>query len=186
MRQLLILLCCLLFAASCDNMPENDSATARQAAAPNGASAAAAGQPVETPTAESPAAAAEGALAGTQLALADGREVEVLSVGKFDQAQASVSGLVAIEGRVAEAFPDQGALVLVDVDNMAGCGDSCCPQAQVPVKVNLADYSGALPVAGQQVVVVGDIARTGLGFELTVAEIRCGGETVLERAAAQA
>ena len=179
MKQLWILICCLVFATGCNETPQSETVASTADKAPV-ASAASAGQPASTADTLD-----HEVLAGTQLILADGREVDVLSVGKFDQAQASISGLVAIEGRVAEAFPDEGALVLVDVDNMAGCGDSCCPQAQVPVKVNLADYSGALPAAGQQVVVVGDIARTDLGFELTVAEIRCGGETVLEWTAAQ-
>ncbi len=182
----MLTVCAALFAVGCNQAEDaRTTASAGEGGMAVTSGEAAASQPAATSEAAAEAGEQE-ALAGTQLTLASGEQVEIISVAAFDQAQNSLSGRVAIEGRVAEAFPDRGAVVLVDVDNMAGCSDGCCPQAQVPVKVNLADYAGALPAAGQQVVVVGEIVRTDLGFNLQVAQIRHGSDVVLELKGEQA
>jgi hypothetical protein len=118
-------------------------------------------------------------VAGSILALDTGEEVTVLSVGDFDQRLKELSGLVAIEGRVKEAYPERGALVLVDCANMQGCGDGCCPQAEVPVRLALEEYSGSLPDADREIVVIADVTVLEAGYDLAIREIRQGGKTML-------
>lgn len=162
----------LLLAAGCNEAPKSE-AVSQTAAAP----AAAELQPAES------SEAASNTLAGTQLALAGGQQIEVLSVGKFDQQLSSLAGKVAIEGRVSESYPERGALILVDTANIAGCDVNCCPQAEVPVRIALEDYDGELPPADKQVVIVGDISVSETGYELAVSEIREGESVLLSRKA---
>ena len=110
-------------------------------------------------------------------------QVTVLSVGSFDEQQQSLDGWIAVEGRVAEAYPERGALILVDTGNMEGCADACCPQVQVPVKLALEDYAGTMPAFDQQVVIIGEFSRQELGYELQVSEIHSGGTVLLKRKA---
>lgn len=121
--------------------------------------------------------------ARTMLTLASGEEVSVLSVGEFEQKLSGLSGLVAIAGRVKEAYPERGALILVDCANMAGCGDGCCPQAEVPVRMALSEYEGSLPAVDCDVIVVGDLTVRDAGYELAVREIRQGEEILISKAA---
>jgi hypothetical protein len=170
----------VLFAASCNDTVQKSANTSTSAAT------ATAGQTPEQAPEQAAVPAAAAIQAGTQLTLASGESVEVLSVGKFDETQASLNGLVAIEGRVAEVYPERGAMVLVDVENMAGCKDGCCPQAQVPVQVNLSDFTGELPGKDAQIVVIGELHQQELGFEFAVREIRGGNEVLLKQSESQA
>lgn len=119
-------------------------------------------------------------LAGTMLDIGGGQQVEVLSVGKFDEQQKSLAGLVAIEGRVAESYPDRGALIMVDTTNMEGCAEDCCPKAQVPIKLPGEDFEGEFPVIGQQVIVIGTLTQLELGYELAIMDIRANGDILLK------
>jgi len=156
----------LLVLASCNEVIQDESSNAGQASASS-----------------SPATGGDQPTAGAELTMADGQRIEVLSVGKFDEQQQSLTGQIAIAGRVAEAYPERGALVLVDADNMAGCADDCCPQSKVPIKLILEEFTGTLPSADQQVVIVGEIIQQELGFELHVNEIHRDGEVIMERSA---
>lgn len=118
-------------------------------------------------------------LAGTSFTLDSGEEVGILSVGDFDTQLNLLDGLIAIEGRVAEVFADRGAFVLVDADRMAGCSDGCCPDVEVPVRIALEEYEGGLPEADSQIVVVGDLEVTKMGYDFAVREIRQGEEVLL-------
>jgi len=166
-----ICLLVLLLATACNQEEAENPATATAQVSP-GTSAAA-----EPPAQEG--GDAHQATGGSVLALNTGEEVNVLSVGDFDQRLKDLTGLVAIEGRVKEAYPERGALVLVDCTNMAGCTDGCCPQAEVPVRLVLENYSGTLPEADREVVVVADITVLDAGYELAVREIRQGEEVLL-------
>lgn len=117
--------------------------------------------------------------AAAPITLASGEQVEIIGVGYFDENIKSLDGLVAIEGRVKESHPDRGALILIDCSVEAGCTDGCCPEAEVPVRLDLSNYTGGLPAADTEVVVVGDLTVSDLGYELAVREIRQGEETLL-------
>lgn len=169
-----ICLLALLLAAACNQDEAESPATATAQAVPGTTVAA---EPPAQPKQES--ADVHQSSAGSILALNTGEEVTVLSVGDFDQRLKDLTGVVAIEGRVKAAYPERGALVLVDCANMAGCGDGCCPQAEVPVRLALEDYSGAMPEADREVVVIADITVLEAGYELAVREIRQGEEVLL-------
>jgi len=164
----------LLWLASCNTRDTDNSVSDAAQAQP-------AVNPAPTPAPASEAAEGYQPLAGSILALDSGEEFAVLSVGDFDQKFKELSGLVAVEGRVKEAYPESGALVLVDCDNMAGCGDGCCPQAEVPLRLAMADYAGALPETNHEVIVIGDISVTDTGYDLAVREIRQGDEVLLSQ-----
>ena len=115
------------------------------------------------------------------ITLGSGEQVTAVSVGYFDQNMKDLSGLVAIEGKVQESHPDRGALILVDCSVEAGCTDGCCPEAVVPVRLDMANYSGELPSADAEVVIVGDLSVQELGYTLDVREIRSGSEVLLSR-----
>ena len=167
MSKLMIgLLVVLLLAAGCNEAAQEDVVAAEQSS-----------------TSSAPVKVADQATGSAELTLADGQRIEILSIGKFEEKQDSLTGRIAIAGRVAEAYPERGALVLVDAGNMDGCSDSCCPQAKVPVKLILEEFSGSLPEADQQVVIVGEISQQELGFDLRVDEIRSGDKVILERSA---
>jgi hypothetical protein len=104
----------------------------------------------------------------------------VLSVGDFDQNLRQLSGLVAIEGRVKASYPERGALILVDCSNMADCNDGCCPQAEVPVRLELENYDGQLPQTDREIVIVGDLTVSDTGYELAVRQIRHHDEVLCE------
>ena len=123
------------------------------------------------------------ALAGTKLSLASGDEVEIISVGKFDTDLQSLGGTIALEGRVAEVFADKGRMLLVDTDRMKACQDGCCPQAEVPVRLALENFEGKMPTAESEVIVVGDLTITNMGYEFAVQEIRQGGDVLMHSAA---
>ena len=118
-------------------------------------------------------------LAGTMLSLANGKEVEIISVGKFDSDLQSLDGLIALEGRVLEVYADNGRLVLVDTDPTVDCSTGCCPQAQVPVRLALQDFAGDLPAVNSEVIIVGNLSVTKMGYDLVVQEIRQAGKVVL-------
>ena len=141
-----------------------------------------AASPAATPEPVTAGAAGEGyqPLAGSVLALENGEEIAVLSVGDFEQNLRQLGGLVAVEGRVKEAYPERGTLVLVDCANMAGCGDGCCPQAEIPVRLALEEYTGVLPIAEHEVIVIGDLSVNDAGYDLAVREIRRGDEVLLQ------
>lgn len=165
----------LLLLAAC-NVGETDSAATTGA----GQRSSAGSETVKT-TAESAQAVDSGyqPVAGSDLVLDSGEEVTVLSVGEFDQKLKELSGLIAVEGRVKEAHPELGALILVDCDNMADCGDGCCPQAELPVRMALESFAGELPTADSEVIVVGELTVNDLGYELAVREIRQGPDVLL-------
>jgi len=161
----------LALLSACNKADETPATQAESAAATADAS------PAVTASA---GAAQESAAAEPQIVtLASGEQLEVISVGYFDENMKELGGLVAIAGRVKEAYPDHGALILVDCANMAGCTDGCCPQAEVPVRLELSEYTGELPPADAEVVLVGDLTVQELGYELAVREIHQGANTVL-------
>jgi len=160
--------------AAC-NTAGKDNATADSV---QPATAAVPAQTSQSDTMKDPAGAYQ-SVAGSILALDSGEEVPVLSVGDFDQRLNKLDGLVAIEGRVKESYPERGALVLVDFANMAGCSDGCCPQAEVPVRLALEEYSGSLPEPDREIVVIGDISVSETGYDLAVREIRQDEEILL-------
>lgn len=169
------LLLVMVFACDQGSAETKSPATSSAAAAP------AAGKPVAAPLDSEQAS-----IVGTTIAIATGEEVEIISVGSFDQDYKSLSGVVAIEGRVAEVYPERGALLLVDYDRMADCESGCCPQAEVPVRLVLEEFNGELPPQDLEVVVVGDLTVKNMGYELVVNEIRHGDEVLLSRVPAKA
>lgn len=134
-----------------------------------------------TPSSGTPESETSGytALAGTNLSLASGEEVEIISVGKFDTDLQSLGGLIAVEGRVAEVFADKGRMLLVDTDPTKSCQDGCCPLAEVAVRLALENFEGEMPLAETEVIVVGDLTITSMGYEFAVQEIRQDGEVLL-------
>lgn len=185
MNRFTVVICSVLLvlATACDQTPvETETHSPATTAAAPAATDQATGQATDAP----PAAPAQASLAGTTIALADGAQVEIISVGGFDQTYKTLNGTVAIEGRVAEVFPERGAFVLVDYDRMAECQSGCCPQAEVPVRLTLAEFKGELPSAELEIIVIGELALNDLGYELTVNEIRCGSEVLLSRIKSEA
>ncbi len=122
--------------------------------------------------------------AGT-IKLADGSAVQVINVGLLDGDYRNHSGVVAIDGEVAQVFADKGTFMLkncVDEGMKAdGCTKPCCAEAQIPVKLDMSLYSGQLPAAGSDVLVIGNVAVTETGYTLTVQEVRSGEKTILSR-----
>lgn len=112
--------------------------------------------------------------AGTELALSDDEKVLIVSVADLDEKSSEMEGLVAIEGRVAESYPDKGTIILVDCDNMKGCADGCCPQTRVPVRLSSAGDGQQIAVPGvdEMVIVVADLSLTETGYNLAVRELR--------------
>jgi hypothetical protein len=112
--------------------------------------------------------------AGTELDLGNDEKVMIVSVGDIDAKSADYEGLVAIEGRVSESYPDKASFILVDADNMKGCSSGCCPQAKVPVRVaKSADgKDAAVPGVDEMVIVVAQLTLTETGYTLDVRELR--------------
>ncbi len=120
-------------------------------------------------------------LAGSNLALAGGMTVPIISVGQFDQDTASHAGRIAIEGRVSESYADRSTFILVDCTNMEGCAKACCPQATVPVRLADSEYAGDLPQPDDFVIVIGTLTLTETGYKLEVDEVRRKAETLMRR-----
>ncbi|MCB1188133.1 hypothetical protein KDL29_13285 [bacterium] len=112
--------------------------------------------------------------AGHELALGDDEKVIIVSVADLDSKAKDMEGLVALEGRVAESYPDKGTIILVDCDNMKGCQDGCCPQTRVPVRLGAAEGSEqqAVPAVDEYVIVVAELSLTETGYNLAVREVR--------------
>ena len=121
-------------------------------------------------------------LEGTTVNTPAGTEVKVISIGTFDTRKKELSGVVAVEGRVSRVFAERGAFMLVDYDQMDGCTDSCCPVTEIPVRLVIEEYEGALPAVDDVVVLIADLTLTETGYDLAVAEVQCGGEPILTRA----
>ncbi|MCB1217893.1 hypothetical protein KDL44_10895 [bacterium] len=112
--------------------------------------------------------------AGHELALAGDEKVLIVSVADLDSKARDLEGLVALEGRVAESYPDKGTIILVDCDNMKGCQDGCCPQTRVPVRLSKAagEEKVSVPAVDEYVIVVADLSLTETGYNLAVREVR--------------
>ncbi|MEZ5337121.1 MAG: hypothetical protein R3F46_02560 [bacterium] len=113
-------------------------------------------------------------LAGKELELSKDEKVIIVSVADLDSKAKDMQGLVALEGRVAESYPDKGTIILVDCDNMKGCQDGCCPQTRVPVRLSKGSDERKVSVPGvdEYVIVVADLSLTETGYTLAVREVR--------------
>jgi hypothetical protein len=158
----------LLLLAACNQADDQGATAADSTPAATTATADASG--VQEPASAAPSA---------PITLASGEKLDVISVGFFDENMRSLDGLVAIEGRVKECFTERGALILIDSSVEAGCTDGCCPEAEVPVRLDMANYTGELPAADAEVVIVGDLTVQELGYELAVREIRQGDQLIV-------
>ncbi len=154
----MVLIPCLLVVCSCSKQ-DSDKSSAEAA---------------------SPATGEYTPLAGSEIAIKGDTRVAVVSVGNFDAGIKSLPGLVAIEGRVSESVAERNAFILVDCSNKAGCQDTCCPQATVPVRLAADSYTGELPQVGESVIVIGDLTVTETGYQLDVIEARRGSKTLLK------
>lgn len=129
------------------------------------------------------AAAPAGAAEAGSIKLSDGSAVQLINVGLLDGDYKNHAGLVAIDGEVAQVFADKGTFMLkncVDASMKAsGCSKPCCGEAQIPVKVDMTKFSGVMPEAGADVVVIGDVSVTETGYTLAVREVRSGEQTIL-------
>ena len=116
--------------------------------------------------------------AGTELALSDDQKVMIISVADLDAKSADYEGLVAIEGRVSESYPDKASFILVDCDNMQGCKDGCCPQTRVPVRIAQAEGQPEItvPVVDEMVIVIAQLSLTETGYALAVQDVRKVGQ----------
>lgn len=124
-------------------------------------------------------------MVGSEITAADGLRATVISVGEFDANTKSLAGRVAVEGRVEESFAERDAFIMVDWRNEDGCTKSCCPQAEVPIRLMAGGYTGRLPRKGEAVVVIGDLSVTDTGYQFDVLETRSGAETLLRIAKAE-
>lgn len=93
--------------------------------------------------------------------------LNVYSVQELSAKAGTLSGLIAIRGKVSESFPDRRAFVLVDSSQMAACEKNCCPQVSIPIRIQ--DKPGLeVPGTGTRIFVVADLKNTPTGFELDV------------------
>jgi hypothetical protein len=123
-------------------------------------------------------------LAGGTVSIDGLGEVPVISVSQLDENPSAFTGLVAIEGKVAERFEDRFAFVLVDCGRMEGCGSECCSQATVPVRLDRNRYSGVVPMLNDNVLVIGGLTVTDGGYELDVSQVQGGAGTVIKKTGA--
>ena len=168
----IVALLLLLPVAGCNKGDTSQSAATAQVQTPALVSSAEAASTQATP------AASESdyePLAGQELELLGDEKVLIVSVGELDAKSKDMEGLVAIEGKVAESYPDRGTIILVDVVD-SGCGDDCatCPRARVPVRLSKADGEEKVSVPGvdEMVIVVADLSLTETGYTLNVRELR--------------
>ena len=112
--------------------------------------------------------------AGKELELSKDEKVLIVSVADLDSKAKDMEGLVALEGRVAESYPDKGTIILVDCDDMKGCQDGCCPQTRVPVRLSRAagEEKVSVPAVDEYVIVVAELSLTETGYNLAVREVR--------------
>lgn len=160
----------VMLVASCNKGPAADTASSKAPATNVLASAEASSG--ETAVANDKSAYEP--IAGTELELSDNEKVMIVSVADFDAKSDEYEGLVAIEGRVSESYPDKASFILVDADNMKGCSSGCCPQAKVPVRVAVSDdgKESAVPAVDEMVIVVAQLTLTETGYTLDVRELR--------------
>lgn len=109
--------------------------------------------------------------AGKELELADGEKVVIVSVADLDAHVKDMEGLVAIEGRISESYPDKSTIILVDIAN-TGCASECCPQAKIPVRLRAEGEEGNVPGVNKEVIVIADLSLTETGYNLAVREVR--------------
>lgn len=167
----------LITLAACNKAVAPESSTATTSSA---ASAPAASAPPET------AAPAE-VKAPSSLVLADGTKVQVVTASVLDGDPKAYTGLVAITGEVSQVFAEKGTFMLKDCPKDADCKTedncSCCSKAEVPVRLVLSEYTGNMPQAQQEVVVIAEVSPTGTGYTLAVREVRLGEKAILTRKA---
>lgn len=121
----------------------------------------------------------------SSIVLADGTEVKVIEASVLDGDPKAYSGLVAISGEVATVYADKGTFTLKDCAKDDDCKTTdscgCCSKAQVPVRLELKDYDGALPEAAQDVIVIAEVSPTETGYSLAVREVRQGDKAILTK-----
>lgn len=129
------------------------------------------------------------AKAGTEAAApaaektADG--IRLVDATVLDGAPARYAGRIAIHGKVGEVMSDKGMFTLVDLKQMPGCKDGCCPSTNIPLRVPSSDFSGSLPKAEQEVIVVGNLSTTPTGgYQIAVDEVRVGDKAIMKKGAA--
>ncbi len=144
-------------------------------------------QDSDKPSAEAaePEAAKYTPIAGSDIAIGGDTHVTVISVGDFDANIKSLTGLVAVEGRVSESVAEMNTFILVDCSKEAGCESNCCPLATVPIRLTAGNYTGDLPRKGESVIVIGDLTVTETGYQFGVIEVRRGSRTLLKTTQAE-
>jgi hypothetical protein len=177
-----LLAICLL--AACNKPQPADGTTS---------SAPAADAVASTPPADSAAAPAEtehsaaGAALPSSVQLSDGSSVSVIAASVVDGDPKAHAGLVAIAGEVSQVYADRGTFMIKDCPKDEDCKTtdscSCCSSAEVPVRLSLSDYDGALPEVAQDVIVIAELQPTETGYTLAVREVRSGESTLLVRKA---
>lgn len=174
----------LLVLAAC-----NKQTTASGDAAVGAAGAGASQEPAAAAHDEHGAAethAAEAAIPAS-ITLADGKTLNVVAASAIDGDPKAHAGLVAIAGEVTKVYADKGAFMLKDNPKDEDCKTedscSCCSTAEVPVRLTMADYDGALPAAQDAVIVIAEVSPTAAGYTLAVREVRSGDKKILTRKA---
>lgn len=122
--------------------------------------------------------------AGGKLTLASGTQVPIVSVVQLDGDPKAHAGQIALEGRVMLTYADRGTFVLVDCSKEAGCTSGCCPEATLPIRLEMSNYEGKLPEPNINVMVVGTLSVEGEGYTINVAEVRSGEQVLLKQLAA--
>jgi hypothetical protein len=90
-------------------------------------------------------------------------------------------GRVAINGKVGDVWAEKGTFTLIDLKQMPGCTDGCCPMTNIPVSVPQTEFSGTFPKAGDVVLVVCDLSTTPTGgYAVKVEEVRQGDKTIIQ------
>jgi hypothetical protein len=127
-----------------------------------------------------PAGGAGGAAAAATLT-SDG--IRIVDATAVDVDPNPYVGRVAINGKVGDVWAEKGTFTLVDLKQMPGCTDGCCPKTNIPVSVSLAEYSGDFPKAGEVVLVICELSTTDTGgYSVQVEEVRQGEKTLIKRA----
>ncbi len=139
------------------------------------------GSDTATTDPETAAAVSYTPLAGGTLSVDGSGAVPIISVAQLDKDPGSFAGTVAIEGKVSERFEDRFAFIMVDCARMDGCASDCCSPATVPIRLARSEYRGELPALKDNVIVVGALKVTETGYELEVAQVRRGEDTLLEK-----
>jgi hypothetical protein len=119
----------------------------------------------------------EEAPAVSEIKLADGKVVRVVTVAALNADPKANKGVVAIDGSIGAVYPDKGSFIVLD--NGVHCTDEhcagCAADQKVPVRVDMTKVKGTLPAKAQRVYVVADVTPTTAGgFTLAVHEVRSG------------